>query len=71
MDFKTISYARSDAIDSVAYDVNTGTLYVRFRSNPHKTYNYYNVPETTYAEFMTWHSMGEYLARYIKPYYSR
>lgn len=70
MDLQPISYSRSEAISAVGYDALTGTLYVRFRNN-YKVYNYYNVPESVYFEFMSSHSMGEYLARRIKPYYAR
>ena len=54
----------SSAIDSIAY--SNGTLTVRFAKDKN-TFEYYDVPEKTYRDFLRAPSKGEFLNSVIKP----
>ena len=54
-------------VASVGYDQNTLTLEVEFHSG--SVYQYFDVPEAVYQEFMTADSIGRYLNQNIKNTY--
>lgn len=57
----------SSNVASVGYDQNTLTLEVEFHSG--SVYQYFDVPEAVYQEFMAAESTGRYLNRNIKNNY--
>ncbi len=56
----------SSSIEWITYDPGQRVLEVMFRRTGH-TYNFYDVPRTTYREFMETDSKGAFLNRVIKP----
>ena len=54
----------SSNVVAVGYDVNTMTLEVEFKHG--SIYEYFDVPEVVYQEFMTADSVGTYLNQNIK-----
>jgi hypothetical protein len=57
----------SSNVASIGYDVNTLTLEVEFVSG--SVYQYFDVPETLYQEFMRASSKGKFLHANIKNNY--
>lgn len=57
----------SSTISSVGYDSVSETLEIEFQSG--SVYQYYNVSQHTYDEFMAAQSKGQYLHYYIKNTY--
>lgn len=57
----------SSNVAAVGYDVNTMTLEVEFKNG--SVYQYFDVPEAVYQEFMTAGSVGTYLNQNIKNSY--
>lgn len=57
----------SSNIISIGYDTDSETLEVEFKDGA--IYQYYNVPEPTYQQFMTSDSKGKFLYTYIKNAY--
>ena len=57
----------SSNVVSVGYDQNTLTLEVEFHSG--SVYQYFDVPETVYQEFLAADSHGRYLNRNIRNSY--
>ena len=57
----------SSNVASVGYDQNTLTLEVEFHSGA--VYQYFDVPEAVYQEFMAADSLGRYLNQNIKNSY--
>ena len=57
----------SSNVASVGYDQNTLTLEVEFHSG--FVYQYFDVPEAVYQEFMAADSLGRYLNQNIKNSY--
>jgi hypothetical protein len=57
----------SSTIANVAYDPATMTLEVGFRSG--STYQYFDVPEALYQEFLSSESKGKFLHANIKNSY--
>ncbi|HEU4964221.1 MAG TPA: KTSC domain-containing protein [Bacilli bacterium] len=57
----------SSNLMSVAYDVDSRTLGIKFKGNTE--YHYYNVPESVYRGLMRAPSHGSYHAAYIKNVY--
>ncbi|OMF40338.1 KTSC domain-containing protein [Paenibacillus peoriae] len=57
----------SSNMDSVAYDADSSTLYVRFNSGA--TYSYSGVPQSEYNGLMSASSHGTYLNAHIKGSY--
>lgn len=58
----------SQMIQSIGYDKVNETLEVEFASN-HSVYEYLNVPEYVYNEFLKDKSKGKYFLERIKPSY--
>jgi KTSC domain-containing protein len=56
-----------EQLASVGYDAGTYVLEVEF-TNGH-VYQYFDVPESVYEEFMSSGSLGNYLNSQIKPNY--
>lgn len=54
----------SSSITSVGYDEPSETLEVEFQNG--SIYQYYNVPQSIYAEFRAASSAGQFLAYQIK-----
>jgi uncharacterized protein len=57
----------SSTILSIGYDATSGTLEVEFKSG---VYQYYDVPESVYQQFMASESKGQFLHVNIKPFYA-
>lgn len=57
----------SSTVLSVGYDLPSETLEVEFKSGG--LYQYYNVPEAIYQQFMQSDSKGKFLHVYIKNVY--
>jgi hypothetical protein len=57
----------SSTVLSIGYEPTSGTLEVEFKNGG--LYQYYNVPEPIYQQFMATDSKGKYLHIYIKPAY--
>ena len=57
----------SSTVVSVGYEPTTETLEVEFKKGG--VYQYYNVPEAVYQQFMAAESLGQFLHVYIKPAY--
>lgn len=58
---------RSSNIRSIGYDPASRTLEVEFNSGG--VYQYFDVPESVYQDFMQATSKGSYFHRYIKGRY--
>jgi len=54
----------SNNIDSVAYDIETSTLGIRFTNNTE--YHYYNVPEHIHNGLLSSDSVGKYFDENVK-----
>jgi hypothetical protein len=57
----------SASVKSVGYDVASGTLELEFVNG--SVYQYYEVPQPTYAGLMAASSIGNYVNTEIKPYF--
>ncbi|GAA1576277.1 hypothetical protein GCM10009789_32120 [Kribbella sancticallisti] len=57
----------SASVRSVGYDVASGTLEVEYVSG--SVYQYYEVPQPTFAGLMAASSIGNYVNTNIKPYF--
>ena len=57
----------SASVKSVGYDVASGTLELEFVNG--SVYQYYAVPQPTYAGLMAASSIGNYVNTEIKPYF--
>lgn len=57
----------SSTIDSIGYDAETQTLYVKFKSG--QTYQYFDVPPTEYQALSGSPSKGKHLNAKIKGEY--
>jgi len=57
----------SSTVLSIGYEPTTSTLEVEFKNGG--LYQYYNVPEPIYQQFMASDSKGKFLHAYIKPTY--
>ena len=57
----------SSNVVSIGYEPTTSTLEVEFKGG--ELYQYYNVPEPIYQQFMESDSKGKFLHAYIKPAY--
>jgi len=57
-------YVSSSNVVSVGYDAASQTLEVEFRSGG--VYQYYNVPQGVYDQFMSAPSKGRFLAYQVK-----
>ncbi|MBX2986688.1 MAG: KTSC domain-containing protein [Bdellovibrionaceae bacterium] len=66
-EFVFTDLSSSSWVDSCEYSESQKILRVHLQSKD--SYEYYNVSETTYAEFISADSHGTYLNRYIKPYH--
>ena len=64
MDWQSVS---SSTIERVAYDRQTMTLSVEFKNGT--VYQYFDVPEYVFSEFIAAGSPGQYLAQNIKRAY--
>jgi len=62
-------YVDSSMITSVGYDSNSGTLEVEFK-NGGAIWQYYDVQESTYNEFISSGSLGKYFLANIKGQYT-
>ena len=56
----------SSTVISIGYEPTSSTLEVEFKNG---IYQYYNVPESIYQQFMESDSKGKFLHAYIKPAY--
>ena len=56
--------AESSNLDSIAYDVDNKTMYIKFYSG--KTYKYSPITENGWREFLNSRSRGSYFAHHIK-----
>ena len=65
---ETFETPSSSNIASVAYDPETETMTVEFRSGD--TYDYFNVPVRAYQSFTQAGSAGQYFIRNIKSRYA-
>lgn len=63
-------YVESSNIQSVGYDPDSSVLEVEFKKNG-AVYQYYDVPQYEYEEFMNAESKGRYLNMNIKNYKSQ
>ena len=59
----------SSSIDVIAYEDETGVLYVRFKDTK-ATYAYDDVPEPVVEELLASESKGRYVNDEIKPVYT-
>lgn len=59
-----MTQVESSNIDSVGYDKEDLTLYIKFKNNT--TYTYSKVPEKIYGSLMEAESVGKYLNQYVK-----
>jgi hypothetical protein len=57
----------SASVRSVGYDLSTGTLELEFVNG--SIYQYYEVPQPTYAGLLAAPSIGNYVNTQIKPYF--
>jgi hypothetical protein len=57
----------SASVKSVGYDVSSGTLELEYVNG--STYQYYEVPQPTYAALLAAPSIGNYVNTQIKPYF--
>jgi hypothetical protein len=57
----------SASVRSVGYDLPTGTLELEFVNG--SIYQYYEVPQPTYAGLLAAPSIGNYVNTQIKPYF--
>jgi hypothetical protein len=57
----------SSNIASIGYDANSQTLEIEFLNGG--VYQYFDVPEQVYNDFMNASSHGQYLAQNIKGHY--
>ncbi|MGD7245443.1 helicase HerA domain-containing protein [Ralstonia pseudosolanacearum] len=57
----------SSTVLSIGYEPTTGTLEIEFKTG--RLYQYYNVPEPIYQQFLESDSKGKFLHAYIKPAY--
>jgi KTSC domain-containing protein len=57
----------SASVKSVGYDVASGTLELEYVNG--SVYQYYEVPQPTYAGLMAASSIGNYVNTEIKPYF--
>lgn len=62
-------YVESSMILSIGYDSNTSTLEVEFKSNG-AIWQYYDVSENIYYEFIGSGSVGKYFLQNIRGQYS-
>lgn len=60
-------FVDSSNVLSIGYEPTSCTLEVEFKDGG--LYQYYNVPEQIYQEFMASTSKGKFLHAYIKPAY--
>ena len=58
----------SSNVESVSFEPEKNTLTVYFRNG--SAYEYYNVPETAFAELKLADSVGRYINAAIKPNYA-
>ena len=58
-------YVSSSMINSIGYDLSTGTVEIEFKSNG-QIWQYYDVPEYTYNEFRVAGSIGKAFNAMIK-----
>ena len=54
----------SEMFASAAYDAQSQTLYLRFRSGD--VYRYFGFPEAQYPDFLNADSRGRYFLKYIR-----
>lgn len=57
----------SSTVLSIGYEPTSSTLEVEFKNGG--IYQYYNVPDPIYQQFMVSDSKGKFLHAYIKPAY--
>ena len=57
----------SSSVRSVGYDLANGTLEVEYLSGT--VYQYFEVPQPTYAGLLAASSIGNYVNTQIKPYF--
>jgi hypothetical protein len=57
----------SSSVQSVGYDLATGTLELEYVNG--SVYQYYEVPQPTYAGLLAAPSIGNYVNTQIKPYF--
>lgn len=57
----------STSVRSVGYDLSTGTLELEYVNG--SVYQYYEVPQPTYAGLLAAPSIGNYVNTQIKPYF--
>lgn len=62
-------YVDSSMIASVGYDFNSGILEIEFK-NSETIWQYYDVQESIYFEFMSSGSLGKYFLTNIKGQYT-
>jgi hypothetical protein len=58
----------SSAINAIAYDSSTQKLQIEFKQG--SIYEYANVSESVYRNFMSASSHGTYFDRFIRPIYT-
>lgn len=64
MNFQSVT---SSTIERVGYDPQSMTMAVEFKNGT--VYEYYNVPETIFAELLVAGSPGQYLSQHVKRSY--
>ncbi|NEA35083.1 KTSC domain-containing protein [Streptomyces sp. SID13031] len=57
----------SASVKSVGYDVSSGTLELEYANG--SVYQYFEVPQPTYAGLLAAPSIGNYVNTKIKPYF--
>lgn len=69
---QTFTIVESSNIHSVAYDPESGKLFIRFKNkagDPTTLYEYSGVPSHVYEEMLTAPSVGRYFSQYVRGIY--
>jgi KTSC domain len=59
---------KSTSVASVGYNELSGTLEIEYRNG--SLYRYYDVPEQVYTDLMAASSLGRFINKKIKPYFT-
>lgn len=65
-----IKYHVSSNVQATAYDAKSELLYVAYRSDSQRTYQYQNVPQGVYDQLLIASSVGTFVANSVKPTFS-
>lgn len=60
----------SSNIKTIAYDIDTKTLFITFINRPTWRYSYFHVPPKVWTKFLNADSKGKYFSDYVKDQYT-